>query len=98
MQRVVKITPTFTHAVDIWWAYTWRLLLWGILLNLPVAFAFVFVHGRSNEAFLLLRYFVGSVIYFSVSVVAIRTILRKGFKDYEIWLVARETESERGNP
>jgi len=97
MERIFKITPSFTHAVDIWWAYTWRLLVWGGILNIPVAFVFVFIHGGRHQGLLLLHYFLGSLIYFSVSVVAIRTILRKGFKNYEIWLVARETEGETGN-
>ncbi len=94
MQGVVKIVPTFSHAIGIWWAYTWRLLLWGILLNVAVAFAFAFVHGGRHEAFMLLHYFLGFFIYFSVSVAAIRTILRKGFKEYEIWLVARGSNQE----
>ena len=91
-RTIVKLTPNVHHLVGIWWAVFWRTFLAGILLNLPVAVLISFVYASGNRKWVVAHLLLGQILYLGACLWAIRTVLRKGFDEYEIWLVARDPE------
>ncbi len=88
------IEPEFGHTLRIWWAFTWRSILLGLVVGIvaPIVLnvlimGLALLAGGTHGATLIVSRIVGYVVSFSVQVYVLWSILYKDFEQFAIRLV-----------
>lgn len=86
-----ELEITFSHVLQIWWAYTWRVVLYGVLFGAEIGLLVGctgFAFGYDNDDLMLLCQIFGSLISIPISIWVISKILNKKFSSFRIALIS----------
>jgi hypothetical protein len=93
------VEPTLKHAIMVWWAWTWRVLLlgaaggacigvllglWSIVIHIHILRP---VPARHAHVLICIMFLIIFLTSFAAQVWAFRLVLRKTFKKFSIRLV-----------
>jgi hypothetical protein len=85
------LEPTYRRAFIIWWALSWRSVLWTIGPGAAVGFVEAFIETKIAIPAVAMRYLPfgsGVVIGILVGIYVVRSVLRKKYRGFSIRLVA----------
>jgi ABC-type sugar transport system permease subunit len=92
----MEITPTWNHALRIWWAYFWRslgLLCAALILSFILGILIGLIMNLSGAPESIMRplsTIIGLVIGFSVSILPMKLILGKDFGTFRLVLLKKD--------
>ena len=86
-----ELEVTWQRALRVWWSYTWRTLVFSILLGIVLGATAGIALGAMGKAHLARRAgeTLGQLGTIPVSLLVMRMVLRKQFKEFSIRLVPR---------
>jgi len=87
------ITPTFDHALVIWWALLWRPMLLALPIGVVIGFVVALVGAIADvprSAIGYLTMLAGVVVNIPVGVYVVQLVLRKRFREFSIRLVKND--------
>jgi len=90
------IQPTLGHALRVWWAFYWRVMLFGSVIAFVISLLLGITGpaaGLPQPLILLAARVEGLVVTFIVALFVMQRVLRKNFQRFRIGLVSHASPS-----
>jgi hypothetical protein len=84
----MEVKPNWWIALRVWWAYTWRLLLFTFVAGLPFTLLVKQFGGRSELVDNLI-FLTSSLVFILVEVAVMGRLLRRDFGSFRIAIVKK---------
>jgi len=83
---------TWSRTMKIWWSYIWRCMLFTMIPSFVLGFigAIIFVLMGRHELVGMFTSILGSLLSIPVSIIVLKIILQKEFKEFSIYLISKE--------
>lgn len=90
-----KVEVTWGRAIKVWWAWTWRLVVYSTLLNTGLILITRLLEVPNR---FLIMGVLALVLGLPIGWWVVKTVLGKSFSDFRLALLVPETETETDSP